>query len=107
MTGMQVTEDTRAGWHLVSVSGKVDSSTADSLSAVLRQAVATHTQVAVNCSAIDFISSVGVGLLVDAAMAARRAGQRFSICTPSARVDKILRLCKLDTLLTIESTLPF
>lgn len=103
---MQVTEDTRAGWHLVSVSGRVDNTTADSLKAILRQAVADHTQVAVDCSAIDYMSSAGIGALVEGATAARRAGQRFSICAPSPRVEQVLKICRLDAILTIEPRVP-
>ena len=106
MVGMQVTDDAVAGWHVVSVTGRIDTSTADSLSAILRNAVATHAQVAVDCSAVDFISSAGIGVLVESAMAAKNAGKRFSICRPSSRVAEMLKLCQLDTVLTIESALP-
>ena len=106
MAVMQVTEDALAGWHLVSVTGRIDTSTADSLATTLRHAVATHSQVAVDCSAVEFISSAGIGALVQGAMAAKNAGQRFSICRPSVRVAEMLKLCRLDMLLTIESALP-
>lgn len=106
MTGMQVTEGTRGGWHLVSVAGRVDNNAADELKAVLNQAVAAHAQVAVDCSAIDYLSSAGLGALVDGAATAGRAGRRFVICAPSPRVDLLLKIARLDTQLTIESTLP-
>lgn len=103
---MHVTEDTRGGWHLVSVSGRVDNTTAESLKAQLRQAVAGHAQVAVDCSAIDYISSAGIGALADGAATASRAGQRFTLCAPSPRVEQALKICRLDTVLTIESAVP-
>jgi len=106
MAVMQVTEVALAGWHLVTVTGRIDSSTAESLAAPLRSAVTTHSQVAVDCAAVDFISSAGIGALVEGAVAARNAGKRFSICRPSSRVAEMLKLCRLDTLLTIESALP-
>jgi anti-anti-sigma factor len=106
MTGMQVTEGTRGGWHLVSVAGRVDNNAAEALKTVLSEAVAAHPQVAVDCSAIDYLSSAGLGALVDGAAVAGRAGKRFSICAPSPRVELLLKIAKLDTQLTIESTLP-
>jgi anti-anti-sigma factor len=103
---MQVTQETRAGWQLVSVAGRVDNLTADTLAAALRDAVAAHAQVAVDCSAIEYISSAGVGALVESAAAARRAGRRFAVCAPSPRVEQVLRICKLDSLLGVQPTLP-
>jgi anti-anti-sigma factor len=103
---MHVTEDSRGVWHVVAVAGRADNLTADSLKAVLRQAVELHAQVAVDCSAIDYISSAGVGALVEGAVAARRAGRRFTVCSPSPRVQQVLKICRLDAILTIESTLP-
>ena len=106
MTGMQVTEDTRSGWHLVSVVGRVDNNAADKLKTVLSEAVAAHPQVAVDCSSIDYLSSAGLGALLEGAAAARRAGRRFSICAPSPRVELLFKIAKLETQLTIEPTLP-
>jgi len=106
MTGMQVTEDTRGAWHLVAVAGRVDNNAAHELKTVLSEAVAAHPQVAVDCSSIEYLSSAGLGALLEGAAAAQRAGQRFSICAPSPRVELLFKIAKLDTQLTIESTLP-
>jgi anti-anti-sigma factor len=103
---MHVTEDSRGAWHVVAVAGRADNSTADSLKTLLCQAVEAHAQVAVDCSAIDYISSAGVGALVEGAAAARRAGRRFTLFAPSPRVQQVLKICKLDTIFTIESALP-
>src|SRR5262245_32768805 len=99
---MHVTEDSRGAWHVIAVTGRADHSTADSLKTLLCQAVETHPQVAVDCSAIDYISSAGVGALVEGAAVARRAGRRFVLCAPSPRVQQVLEICKLDTIITIE-----
>jgi len=103
---MQVTEDSRGAWHVVAIAGRADNSTGESLRTLLRQAVEAHERVAVDCSGIDYISSAGVGALVDGAAAARRAGRRFTVCAPSQRVQQVLKICKLDTVLAVESTLP-
>jgi len=103
---MHVTEGSRGPWHVVSIAGRADNSTADSLKFALRQAIEAHAQVAVDCSGIDYISSAGVGALVEGAVAARRAGRRFTLCAPSPRVQQVLKISRLDTVLAIESTLP-
>ena len=68
--------------------------------------VTEDLQVAIDCSAIDYTSSAGVGVLVEGAAAARRAGRRFTLCAPSPRVELVLKIFRLDTILSIESTLP-
>ena len=102
---MHLTESSRERWHVVAIVGHADNSTADSLKSALCQAVDAHTHVAVDCSGIDYISSAGIGALVEGAVAARRAGRRFTLCAPSPRVQQVLRISKLDTVLAIESTL--
>ena len=64
----------------MSVTGRADNSTAESLKVFLCQAIEAHAQVAVDCSAIDYISSSGIGALVEGAAAARRSGHRFTVC---------------------------
>ena len=76
------------------------------MKASLCQAVEAHAQVAVDCSALDYISSAGVGALVEGSAAARRSGHRFAVCAPSPRVLQVLKICRLDTILAVESALP-
>src|SRR5690348_13700140 len=60
LLSMEITERSRGTWHVVSVTGRADNTTAESLTAVLSRAAGAHEQVAVDCSAIDYISSAGV-----------------------------------------------
>jgi anti-anti-sigma factor len=106
MTGMQVAEGARGGWHVVSVAGRVDNNAATDLKTALSAAVDAYPQVAVDCSAIDYLSSAGLGALIDGAAVAGRAGKRFIICAPSPRVDLLFKIARLDTQLTIAPTLP-
>lgn len=103
---MRVSEDTRGDWHLVSVGGRVDSLTADPLSAVLVDAVAAHAQVAVDCSAVDYISSAGLAALLNGARAARSANKTFIVCGPSPRMQQVLDVSRLNTLLNVQAVLP-
>jgi len=102
---MQVTERSRGRWHVVAVAGRADNTTAPSLTAALRHAIASHSHVAVDCSGIDYISSAGIGALVEGTVAARRAGRCLTMCAPSPRVQQVLKVTKLDTVLDIEPTL--
>jgi anti-anti-sigma factor len=106
MTGMQVTEETRGPWHIVSVEGRIDNFTADPLTTVLLAAVGAHAQVAVDCSAVDYISSAGLNSLLEGARAARGAAHAFRVCAPSTRVRQVLEISRLNELLNVHPTLP-
>lgn len=106
MTGLQLTTDTRGGWHVVSLRGRIDSMTADELTAALRAAVAAHRQVAVDCSDVEFISSAGLHSFWEGARAARSAEREFRLCAPSPRVKQILEVSRMRDLLNVHEGLP-
>ena len=49
MDNIAITDVTRDGWNIVSVTGRVDGITADQLEVALKNAVAANAQVAVDC----------------------------------------------------------
>jgi anti-anti-sigma factor len=106
MAGPDVTEATRVGWHIVSVKGRVDGTNAQPLTAIFLAAVAAHPRVAVDCSAVDYISSAGIAAILDGARAARSAGAQFSICAPSPRVKQLLEVTKLNEQISVLAALP-
>src|SRR6476620_10206649 len=56
MDTIEISEIARDGWHVVGVKGRVDGLTADLLERALVTAVGAHPKVAVDCSAIDYIT---------------------------------------------------
>jgi anti-anti-sigma factor len=106
MAAIQVTEETRGPWHIVSVEGRIDNSTAEALTTALVGAVAAHPQVAVDCSAVDYISSAGLNSLLEGARAARNAARTFQVCAPSLRVRQVLDLSNLNSVLNVHPVLP-
>ena len=103
---LHVTEETRAGWHVVIPRGRVDNLTADDLAAVLRAAVAAHLHVAVDCAGVDYLSSSGLGALLEGARAAHDANREFRVCAPAARVRQIFELNRLNHILNVQEALP-
>jgi anti-anti-sigma factor len=106
MAAMQVTQETRGPWHIVSVGGRIDNFTADALTTALVAAIAAHPQVAVDCSAVDYISSAGLNSLLEGARAARTASRTFQVCAPSVRVRQVLDLSNLNGVLNVHPMIP-
>jgi anti-sigma B factor antagonist len=106
MTGMHLAADTRGSWHIISVKGRVDSVTANELTAVLLAAVGSNTQVAVDCSNVEYISSAGLASLLEGARTARSAHREFRVCAPSPRVKQVFEISGLRNLLDIHEGLP-
>ena len=106
MTGMHLTTETRGPWHIIFVKGRADSVSAGELTGTLLAAVATHPQVAVDCSNVEFISSAGLGSLLEGARAARGAQHQFRVCAPSQRVKQVFDISHVHELLNVHEELP-
>ncbi|HKE29401.1 MAG TPA: STAS domain-containing protein [Bryobacteraceae bacterium] len=103
---IEVTEQTRSGWCVLGVSGRADAETAAELESRLRGAVENHPQVAVDFSALAYISSAGIRAVLQAARAAQEGKVEFAVCAPSAPVRKVFDMSGLDHILTIHGELP-
>ena len=79
---------------IVAVAGEIDLSTADRLDAAIRQAEATETdRIVVDLSAMSFVDSTGLGVLLEAIKRDRRNGNRLSFA-PSKH-EGVVRLFAL------------
>jgi anti-anti-sigma factor len=103
---IQVTEESRSGWHIVAVRGRADAEAADDLEAALRSAVSAHSKVAADFSALDYISSAGIRAVLQAARAAQRGVSEFAVCGLSAPVKKVFDMSGLHHILRIHGELP-
>lgn len=103
---IQLTQETRTGWHVVGVSGRADAETADELETALRSAVERHSKVAADFRALDYISSAGLRAVLQAARAAQGRGVEFAVCALSAPVRKVFDMSGLHHVLSIHGELP-
>jgi len=102
---MQVTQETRDDWRVVTVRGRADSVTADELEETLTTAVEQHKKVAVDFHAVDYISSAGLRALIQAARAAQGRSE-FAICAPGVAVKKVFDMSGMEHLINIRKELP-
>ena len=106
MHTFEISESQRDGWHIVSVKGRVDAQTADLLEQALVSAGGAHPKVAVDCSAIEYISSAGLRSLLEGARAAQTAKATYVVCSPSARVKQVFDISRMHLVLPIQEGLP-
>lgn len=106
MDNIQISESQREGWHIVTVKGRVDAVSADLLEQALVAAGGTHPKIAVDCSAIDYISSAGLRSLLEGARAAQAAKATYVVCSPSTRVKQVFDISRMHLVLPIQEALP-
>ena len=103
---IDITEETKNGWHVVTVTGRANHETSDALEAALKAAVEANPRVAADFSALNYISSAGLRAVVQAARVAQRRGSEFAVCSASGMVSKVFEVSGLDKFLRIQGDLP-
>jgi anti-anti-sigma factor len=103
---MELTEETRGDWFVVAVRGRADALASEQLQERLCAAVERSKQVAVDFSAVDYVSSCGLRALLHAAREAQGRAVRFAICSPSAPAKKVFDISGLAQILEIHGDLP-
>ncbi len=100
-----VNRDAAGGASIVRVSGEVDVQTAPTLADELT-AVASATnapKVVVDLSAVEFLDSTGLGVLVNARKEIAAADGRLAIVSTSARITKLFTITGLDEVFDVHT----
>jgi anti-sigma B factor antagonist len=96
-----------AGVVTVHLSGDVDIMTVPDLRLALQQLteVGSRATVVVDLAGVTFLDATGLGVLVGAHRRATRAGVRFELRDPTARLRRLLAMTRLDRVLRVTSAL--
>src|SRR5690242_16921840 len=90
------------GVTLIEVRGRVDSTNADQLGEAFgREIDSGNTQIVLDLSGVDYMSSAGLREIVSALKRAKRGTGDVRIAQPSYRVREVLEMAGLDTVLQI------
>jgi anti-anti-sigma factor len=82
--------------------GRIDSAVADEFQQCLLATIHTHSMpVALDCSAIPYISSAGLRVLAMAAKALRQRAQQLRLSQPTALVRSTLMLTNFTSFLDV------
>lgn len=92
----------RGGWAVVAVRGELDLATGPQLRQEIASLVADgHRQIAVDLTALDFIDSIGLGLLVAAMKRVRSVDGTMFVAADDDRIRRPFELTGLDVALNL------
>jgi anti-anti-sigma factor len=108
MTELRVTTAVAGDQYVLTLSGEIDLGCAEQVGDLGVGSLESHgiRSLVLDMSAVTFIDSTGLTALVRMHQTAAAQSKRLSLRNPSPAVLKPLRLCALDTLLTIETSAP-
>jgi anti-sigma B factor antagonist len=103
--GIAVVAGAGAGdWAIVAVNGEVDLATAPALHEALTSACDAHARVILDLSAVSFMDSTGLSVLIRAYKRSRDDGRELRMVVPGERILRLLQATKLDELFTTFTT---
>lgn len=103
---VQVTSRTMEGRTVVAVSGEVDVYTAPTVRERVTSLLDTgHTDLVVDLTAVRFLDSTGLGLLIGVHKKVRGAAGRLQLVIDSAHLVQVFQITALDRVFTIRPTL--
>ena len=92
----------RDGWQVVGVTGELELATAPRLrQQVVSLAGADCVRVILDLSGVDFIDSVGLGVVVGALKRTRGRGGDLRVVAPQERVRSLFALTRLDEIIVV------
>lgn len=91
----------------VTLRGPLDISGASAVSLKFTAATAARKRhVIVDMSGVDFVASIGMGMLVQVARALMADGKRVVLVAPTGSVASVFRASKLDSIMPITESVP-
>ncbi len=87
---------------LMTITGRVDSSTAPDFDKALQSLInANRTQIVLDMKGVEYLSSAGLRAMVSAVKATKSGGGDVRIAQPSKRVREVIDLAGLNSIFTI------
>ncbi len=99
---MDITENSRDGALVISASGRLDSSTAAALEAVLPARARENKAVILSLADVAYVSSAGLRVLLIGAKAAKAAGNTLVITGLAPAVREVFDISGFSRIFTIE-----
>lgn len=103
---MEISQDIRSGWCVLSPRGRADSVTSNEFEIALVAAASNHERVALDLAALDYISSAGLRAVLQGARAAQTHHAEFVVCAATAGVRRVFEISGVDRLIRMEGVLP-
>ena len=102
---MEITITNPEGKTVLSINGRIDTSTATDLEQVINKEIGLgKRQILLDFSRVSYISSSGLRVLLATAKKLKNPGDKFGICSLSPEVLKVLRLAGFTSIFSIYSS---
>ena len=102
---MEITTATRDGAIILSVAGRIDTATAPALELAINKEIdGGNRKILLNFSAVTYISSGGLRVLLATAKKLKNPGDKYALCSLAAEVNKILKLAGFTSIFSIYPT---
>ena len=88
---------------VVRLAGSADLQSSGTLHAALQAAMARSNDLVVDCSKLDFISSMSLSELISTRLEIRKRSGSFCLVGVSPMIRRLLARAKLETLLAVQS----
>ena len=90
------------GWTVVAVTGELELATAPRLRQEVVGLVGEgHVQIVLDLSGVDFVDSVGLGVIVSVLKRVRGRGGELVVAGPVPRVRRLFELTRLDEIIPL------
>lgn len=99
---MDISENSRDGVLVISASGRLDSSSAGALEAILPARTKEEKSVVLSLADVPYVSSAGLRVLLIGAKSAKAAGNRLVITGLSPAVREVFDISGFSKIFTIE-----
>ena len=95
---------THNDWAIFSIIGRVDTVTASQVDKVGNEFLQAHENIAVDMTAMDYISSAGLRVLLRMAKKSKRDKKKFVLFGASGMIKEVLEASGMDMLVKIYET---
>lgn len=102
---MVVDQSKHGAWDILQVSGRMDTITAPQLEQLGMEALVGSQQLALELTALEYISSAGLRVLLRLAKRARQEKKRFALVGIQGLVKEIMEDSGMDVLFVCHSSL--
>lgn len=103
-TGIEFKRSNHNDWQVISVIGRIDMITASEADKAISAFLAENDKIAVDMTAMDYISSAGLRVLLRNAKQSKRAKKNFVLFGASGMIKEVLEASGMDMLVKIYET---
>jgi len=99
---MEINEEHKGGAIVIAASGRIDSNTASELEAVLPPRVQANDATVMDLSAVSYVSSAGLRVLLKGAKIAKASGHRLVLSGLAPSVREVFDISGFSAIFSIE-----